>query len=239
MGRLLVLLVLAAIGLQLYFALRVGLATVVAPESTAFQRSEIWRLAIGDQPRPWRQQWVPYGQISDHLKRAVMASEDARFTEHSGVEWEAIEKAWDRNAKAMEAAEKRAEADQPVGNVKIRGGSTITQQLAKNLWLSSERSYPRKAQELVLTKELETVLSKRRILEVYLNNVEWGEGVFGAEAAARRYFNKPASALTRAEAARLAVMLPRPKFFEQRPNSAYVQRQSARIAARMQQVTPP
>jgi monofunctional biosynthetic peptidoglycan transglycosylase len=244
LGRLIALLLLAAIALQGYFAARVALATVVDPESTAFQRSELWRLAISTPSdgaaHPWRQQWVPYDAISDHLKRAVMASEDARFTEHTGVEWEAIESAWARNSKAMEAAEKRAEAeDQPVGNVKIRGGSTITQQLAKNLFLSSERNYARKGQELVLTKELEAALSKRRILEVYLNNVEWGQGVFGAEAAAQRYFRKPASALTRAEAARLAVMLPRPKFFEQRPGSVYLNRQSGRIAARMQHVSPP
>jgi monofunctional biosynthetic peptidoglycan transglycosylase len=237
--RLLALLVLAAIGLQLYFLLRVGMAAFIAPESTAFQRSELWRLATGDKPLNWRQQWVPYDRISDNLKRAVMASEDSRFTEHSGVEWEAIEKAWQRNAKVMEAAEKRAEAELPVGNVRIRGGSTITQQLAKNLWLSSERSYPRKGQELLLAKELETLLPKRRILEIYLNNVEWGEGVFGAEAAARHHFKKPASALTPMEAARLAVMLPRPKFFERRPGSAYVQRQSGRIAARMRLVAPP
>ena len=239
MWGLLGLLVLAALGLQLYFFARVALATVVAPESTAFQRTEMWRMAIGDKPMHWQQQWVPYERISDHLKRAVMASEDSRFTEHSGVEWEAIENAWTRNTKAMEAAAKRAEADQPVGNVKIRGGSTITQQLAKNLWLSSERTLPRKGQELVTTTMLEAMLTKRRILEIYLNNVEWGQGVFGAEAAAQHYFHKPASALTRIEAARLAVMLPRPKFFEQRPGSAYLRSQSGRIAARMSQVSPP
>ena len=243
LGRLIALLLLAGVLLQLYFAARIAMATVIDPESTAFQRSELWRLthsAQDDKPSHWRQQWVPYEKISDHLKRAVMASEDARFTEHTGVEWEAIENAWARNTKAMEAAAKRAEAeDQPVGNVKIRGGSTITQQLAKNMFLSSERNYPRKAQELVLTKELELALGKRRILEIYLNNVEWGQGVFGAEAAAQRYFHKPASALTRQEAARLAVMLPRPKFFEQRPGSVYVNRQSGRIVTRMNHVTPP
>lgn len=246
--KLLALLALAAVGLQLYFLLRVGMAAVINPESTAFQRSELWRLSTcppqrcptkNGKPHEWQQQWLPYERIADSLKRAVMASEDSGFASHSGVEWGAIENAWRRNAKALDAAEKQAQAEQAVGSVRLRGGSTITQQLAKNLWLSSERSYPRKAQELVLAKALEAALTKRRILEIYLNNVEWGEGVFGAEAAARRYFGKSASALTAMESARLAVMLPRPKYFEQRPGSAYLQRQSRRIAARMRQVKPP
>ena len=122
---------------------------------------------------------------------------------------------------------------------KILGGSTITQQLAKNLLLSGERNLLRKGQELVLTLTLEALLSKRRILEIYLNSVEWGEGVFGAEAAAQRYFKKPASKLSAYEAARLAVMLPSPKFFETRPGSAYLSRRTATIVARMGDVSPP
>ena len=133
-------------------------------------------------------------------------------------------------------AEKAGSNSKPA---KVYGGSTITQQLAKNLLLSGERNFLRKGQELVLAQLLELMLSKQRILEIYLNNVEWGQGVFGAEAAAQRYFHKPASALTRQEAARLAVMLPRPKFFEQRPGSVYVNRQSGRIVTRMNHVTPP
>ena len=152
---------------------------------------------------------------------------------------EAIQKAWDKNAQAEEQAARRA-ARAPVGKPplaakapKIVGGSTITQQLAKNLLLSGERTLLRKGQEFVLTMALETLLSKRRILELYLNHVEWGEGVFGAEAAAQHYFRKPASQLSAYEAARLAVMLPRPKYFEKLPNSAYLSSRAATIMARM------
>ena len=124
-------------------------------------------------------------------------------------------------------------------NPKVVGGSTITQQLAKNLFLSGERTLLRKGQELVLTFALEQLLSKRRIMEIYLNSVEWGDGVFGAEAAAQHYFRKPAARLTPGEAARLAVMLPRPKYFEKLPQSGYLANRSATIAARMGQVAVP
>lgn len=242
--HLLGLLVLAGLALQLYFVFRVALMVVVDPQSTAFERSNLWRLNVAERteagaPPPWQQQWVPYEQISSHLKRAVIASEDSRFTEHTGVEWEAIEKAWERNAQAMEAAADQAEAKRPARAVRILGGSTLTQQLAKNLFLSGERTLLRKGQELVLTQLLELMLSKERILELYLNHAEWGRGVFGAEAAARHYFKKSASALSAQEAARLAVMLPRPKFFEARPKSSYLRSQTQRIVARMRHVTLP
>lgn len=220
----------AMVALQLFFVARIAAMAAVDPQSTTFQRSEAWRLSQSPKGLKWRQQWVPYGQISDHLKRAVIASEDGDFVNHDGVEWDAIEKAWQKNAQAEEQALKRARAGRPV---KIVGGSTITQQLAKNLLLSGERNLARKGQEFVLTLMLENLLSKRRILEIYLNNVEWGEGVFGAEAAAQHYFRKPASRLSAYEAARLSVMLPRPKFFEKLPNSAYLAGRSGTILARM------
>ncbi len=180
---------------------------------------------------------MPYSQISETLKRAVIASEDGEFIYHQGVEWEAIEKARQRNAKAEELAAKRAAqaaaSGKPIRPPKLRGGSTITQQLAKNLLLSGERTLLRKAQELVLATLLELLLDKQRILEIYVNNVEWGEGVFGAEAASQHYFNKPASRLNANEAARLAVMLPSPKFFERRPTSPYIMSRAATIVARM------
>lgn len=223
-------LVAAMVALQLFFLARIAAMAVVDPQSTTFQRSEAWRLSQSPKGLKWRQQWVPYAQISDHLKRAVIASEDGDFVNHDGVEWDAIEKAWQKNAQAEEQALKRARAGRAV---KIVGGSTITQQLAKNLLLSGERNLARKGQEFVLTLMLESLLSKRRILEIYLNNVEWGEGVFGAEAAAQHYFRKPASRLSAYEAARLSVMLPRPKFFEKLPNSAYLAGRSATIVARM------
>ena len=221
---------------------------VLDPESTAFERSGIYRVATTTGSLKWRQQWVPYGQISDHLKSAVIASEDATFVEHEGVDIEALEKAWDRNARAEQRnqqavnklpARKLAPSQQTVKPPKVVGGSTITQQLAKNLFLSGERTLLRKGQELLLTLALEALLSKERILEIYLNNVEWGEGVYGAEAASQHYYRKAASRLTAHEAARLAVMLPRPKYFETRPNSAYLSSRASTIVARMGAVVIP
>lgn len=220
---------LALLALQLYFVGRIATMAVVAPQSTAFERSEAWRVVTEKGELRWRQEWVDYAQISDHLKRAVIASEDDGFSQHDGVDWEALEKAWAKNAKAEQRAEQRKTAKPP----KIVGGSTITQQLAKNLFLSGERTLMRKGQEFVLTLLLEHLLSKQRILEMYLNSVEWGEGVFGAEAAAQHYFRKPASKLSAYEAARLAVMLPRPKYFEKVPNSGYLANRAGTIVARM------
>ena len=223
----------AFLALQLFFVLRIAMMAVVDPQSTAFERSEAWRILSDKGSLPWRQQWVPYAQISDHLKRAVIASEDDGYIDHDGVDWDALEKAWQKNTRAEELAERRAAANRRAPAPKIVGGSTITQQLAKNLFLSGERTLLRKGQELVLTLLLEALLDKQRILEIYLNHVEWGEGVFGAQAAAERYFRKTAAKLGPAEAARLAVMLPRPKYFEKLPNSAYVAGRAGTILARM------
>ena len=217
----------ALLALQAFFVARIAAMAVIDPESTTFQRSEAWAQIRGGDGLRWRQQWVPYAQISDHLKRAVIASEDDGFVNHDGVDWNAIEKAWERNARAEAQAASNARAP------RIRGGSTITQQLAKNLLLSGERTLVRKGQEFVLTLALEQLLPKRRILEIYLNNVEWGAGIFGAEAAARHYFRKSAGQLTPHEAARLAVMLPAPKRFEKTPDSAYLAGRTRTIMARM------
>ena len=237
-GRWILLCLLALLLLEAFFIGRIALMALVDPKSTAFQRSEAWRLATQGELR-WRQDWRDYDQISDHLKRAVIASEDDSFVNHEGVDWDAIEKAWQRNAKAEEAAAARAEQNRPARPVRIRGGSTITQKLAKNLFLSGERTLPRKGQELVLTYALETLLTKRRILEIYLNNVEWGEGVFGAEAAAQHYFRKSAAQLSAREAARLAVMLPRPRYFEKLPRSAYLNNRTSIIVGRMRSAELP
>jgi monofunctional glycosyltransferase len=224
----------AALALQIYFVGRIATMAVLAPESTTFERSEIWRIANDKGALPWRQEWVNYDNISVNLKRAVIASEDDGFSQHDGVDWEAIEKAWAKNAKAEQKAEQRAsQGKAPAKPPKIVGGSTITQQLAKNLFLSGERTLLRKGQELVLTMLLEQLLNKQRILELYLNHVEFGEGVFGAEAAAQHYYRKPASKLTAYEAARLAVMLPRPRYFEKVPNSGYLASRAGTIVARM------
>jgi monofunctional biosynthetic peptidoglycan transglycosylase len=231
--RWLALLLLALLALQLFFVLRIAAMAVLDPQSTAFQRSEAWRIQREQDRLQWRQQWVAYGQISDNLKRAVIASEDDGFSNHDGVDWDALEKAWQKNAKAEARTAKNAAAAKAGRAPKVVGGSTITQQLAKNLFLSGERTLLRKGQEFVLTLLLETLLSKQRILEIYLNSVEWGEGVFGAEAAAQRYFRKPAAKLTALEAARLAVMLPRPRYFEKLPNSGYLAERAAVIVERL------
>ena len=246
LGRFLALLLIALFALQLWFLLRIALMAVLDPQSSTFQRSEAWRLLRADRPMAWQQQWRDKEQISIQLKRAVIASEDAGFTEHSGVEWDALEKAWEKNARAeavaeranervarQEAARKTPALPAPTRAPKVVGGSTITQQLAKNLFLGGERSLLRKAQELVIAWEMEALLGKQRILEIYLNSVEWGEGVFGAEAAARRYFKSGAGSLSAGQAAQLAVLLPAPKRFEKRVNSPYVNGRAATIAARM------
>jgi monofunctional biosynthetic peptidoglycan transglycosylase len=162
--------------------------------------------------------WVAYERISVHLKRAVIAAEDANFSGHEGIDWQAMQKAWDKNTRR--------------GKV-VAGGSTITQQLAKNLFLSGDRSYVRKAQELAITYMLESLMSKERIFEIYLNVVELGNGVFGAEAAARHYYGISASQLGPEQAARLAVMLPNPRYFDRNQGSAYLARRTDLILRRM------
>jgi monofunctional biosynthetic peptidoglycan transglycosylase len=247
--RLAGLLALSLVALQLVFVLRIALMAVLDPQSTTFQRSEMWRLVTQRRPLMWAQQWVDVAQVSPHLQRAVIASEDAAFVEHVGVDWEALERAWERNQReeARAAAQAQARSRPPQAGApartrpppKLVGGSTITQQLAKNLLLSGERTTVRKAQELVLTLALEGLLSKQRILEIYLNNVEWGEGLFGAQAASRYYFRVDAARLGTESSARLAVMLPAPKLFERAPASAYVSERAAVIVARMGAVELP
>ena len=248
--QILLLMILSALLLQFFFVLKIGMTTMVAPQSTSFQRSEIWRIVLQQSRLPWRQDWVNYNNISMNLKRAVIASEDGDFINHDGVEWEAIEQAWQKNAKAQDVAEKKlkktssSKATASSSNIavkapKIIGGSTISQQLAKNLLLSGERTLLRKGQEFVLTQLLEIMLSKQRILEIYLNSVEWGEGVFGAEAASQHYFRKSAKQLTSYEAARLAVMLPRPKYFEKLSASGYLANRATLIVARMNDAEVP
>ncbi|MFG6487569.1 monofunctional biosynthetic peptidoglycan transglycosylase [Roseateles sp. BYS78W] len=228
-GRLLGVLALAVLCLQLWFAGRIALMNWVAPQSTSFQRSEVLRLAKEKHQVAWAQQWVDDDQLPRTLKRAVIASEDDSFATHGGVDWDALKGAWAKNEKAQA----RAEARKAKAPAKVVGGSTITQQLAKNLFLSGERTLLRKGQELIITLMLEGLLSKQRILEIYLNSVEWGEGLFGAQAAARHYFRMDASRLGSFEAARLAVMLPAPKRYERQPGSPYIMDRAGLIAGRM------
>jgi monofunctional biosynthetic peptidoglycan transglycosylase len=188
------------------------------PGETSFMAREEAALRQKNPKGELRHRWVPYERISIHLKRAVITSEDARFSEHEGVDWEAIEKAYESNLKRGRPA---------------KGGSTITQQLAKNLFLSPERSYVRKGQELVITYMIEALWDKRRILEVYLNVVEWGEGIFGAEAAARHYYGISAAQLGPEQAARLAAYLPNPKRYGRVRSGPYLDKRTASIARYM------
>ncbi|MEJ6631303.1 MAG: monofunctional biosynthetic peptidoglycan transglycosylase [Burkholderiaceae bacterium] len=230
----------AFVALQLFALAAIFTLNWVDPASTSLQRTQALKLVERDGlPIAWRQRWVPAEAISDNLRRAVIASEDGEFFTHIGVDWEAIRGAWQRNksaeARLAAKAKKTATAKQP----RVVGGSTITQQLAKNLFLSGERTFLRKGQELVLTFALEALLPKHRILTIYLNSVEWGEGVFGAEAASQRYFGKSAAKLNTREAAKLAVMLPNPRFYEDRPRSGYLRQRTSTIQARMAQVSLP
>lgn len=217
--------------IQVYFFCKIASLNWINPESTSFERQELVRLVREPKRLSWAQTWVDDAQISIQLKRAVITSEDDLFASHNGVQWAQIQKAWKKDQLAWNSSHtaKSGNTHPP----KIAGASTITQQLAKNLFLNGERTLLRKAQEFILTLELEALLSKSRILEIYLNHVEWGQGIFGAEAAARHYFDTSAKNLTALQAARLAVMLPRPKYFERLPASAYLAERSEDIAQRM------
>jgi len=198
------------------------------PGSSAFMRTTLAELRVKHPSASLQQQWVPYGQISTNLKRAVIASEDSNFVDHDGVEWEAIRKAWEYNQRQEE-----------LGRSKRRGGSTITQQLAKNLFLSGSRTYLRKGQELILAYMIEFVMDKQRILDLYLNLAQWGGNIFGAEAAARHYYHISAARLNPAQAAQLAAMLPNPDYFGDHRNSSYLHARARIIEHRMRLVDIP
>ncbi|MBS3934902.1 MAG: monofunctional biosynthetic peptidoglycan transglycosylase [Sulfuritalea sp.] len=190
----------------------------VDPGQTSFMAQRLDGLREKNPRAELKRRWVDYERISPHLRRAVVAAEDDKFIDHEGFDWAGIQKALEKNQRR--------------GRV-VAGGSTISQQLAKNLFLSADKTPWRKAQEAVITVWIELLWDKRRILEVYLNVVEWGDGVFGAEAAARRYFGVGAGQLGAEQAARLAVMLPAPRRFEQNPYSDYINRRTALILGRM------
>jgi monofunctional glycosyltransferase len=206
------------LALQLYFFTRIWWWVDHNPDSTSFMHRQFVLLQQKTPGVKLQQKWVEYDHISNHLKRAIIASEDSNFSEHEGVDWDALQKAYEKNSKK--------------GKV-VAGGSTITQQLAKNLFLSGERSYLRKTQEFIITYMLEFWMDKHRIFEIYLNVVEWGSGVFGAEAAAQHYFGVSAASLGASQAARLAVMLPNPRFYDKRRGSDYLARRTGVILRRM------
>jgi monofunctional glycosyltransferase len=206
------------LAVQAYFFVQIWWWVDHNPTMTAFMRQQQSAMREKDPNAVIRQQWVPYERISKNLKRAIIASEDANFSEHDGVDWDALEKAFERNDKR--------------GKI-THGGSTITQQLAKNLFLSGSRSYLRKGQELIITYMLEALMDKQRIFEIYLNVVEFGRGIYGAEAAARYYYRIPAAKLGAAQAAKLAVMLPNPRYYDAHRNTNYLNRRTGIILRRM------
>jgi len=194
------------------------------PSASAFMEQRLEVLQNKNPSAELRHQWVPYSRISNNLKRALIAAEDSKFLDHEGFDWEGIQKAYEKN--------------QRKGKI-VAGGSTISQQLAKNLFLSSRKAFWRKAEEAVITVMLERLMSKRRILEIYLNVIEWGNGVFGAEAAARHYYRTGAASLSAEQAARLASMVPNPRYYDSHPNARGLERKSGIILARMNQVQAP
>ncbi len=188
------------------------------PRTSAFMEAQLVRLQEKDPDAELRHKWVPYEKISVHLKRALIASEDAKFLEHDGFDWEGIQNAWEKNLKK--------------GRI-VAGGSTISQQLAKNLFLSGKRTPWRKLEEANITVWMEMILPKRRIFEIYLNIIEWGDGVFGAEAAARHYYKVSASKLTAEQAAKMAAMVPNPRYFDKNRSDRKLLRKTAIILRRM------
>ena len=208
----------AFLALQLSYLARVWWWRTHNPATTAFMEASLERLRASRPDAKLRHVWLPYDRISNHLKRAIVAAEDARFTDHEGFDWEAIDKAIEKNRQK--------------GRV-VAGASTISQQLAKNLFLSPARTPWRKGQEAIITVMIERVMDKRRILEIYLNVIEWGDGVFGAEAAARHYFGTGASNLGPEASARLAAMVPNPRFYDRNRNTRWLMRKTQMILARM------
>ncbi|MGD8476086.1 MAG: monofunctional biosynthetic peptidoglycan transglycosylase [Burkholderiales bacterium] len=190
----------------------------VNPQTTAFMQARLETMREDDPKAQLRQKWVPYKAISANLKRAMIAAEDAKFLDHDGFDWQAIQKAATKNLKR--------------GKV-VAGGSTISQQLAKNLFLSGRRTPWRKLQEAAITVMIETVMSKKRILEIYLNVIEWGNGVFGAEAAAWHYYRTSASRLTVAQSAWLAAIVPNPRYYDRVRSTAALRKKAGIIRSRM------
>jgi len=188
------------------------------PSTSAFMQDRLELMQDKNPDAELKHKWVPYAKISNNLKRALIASEDAKFVDHEGFDWEGIQKAYEKNLKK--------------GRI-VAGGSTISQQLAKNLFLSGRRSPFRKLEEAAITVMMEAVMDKRRIFEIYLNVIEWGNGVFGAEAAARHYYRSSAAHLSPAQAAKLAAMVPNPRYYDKHRQARGLMRKTGIIMARM------
>jgi monofunctional biosynthetic peptidoglycan transglycosylase len=209
---------------QLWILLHIILWTVVNPGESAFMETRLEHLQEKDEKATLRHQWVNYNQISINIKQAVIAAEDAKFIDHEGFDWEGIEKAYEKNKRRKKI---------------VAGGSTISQQLAKNLFLSTQRTPWRKAEETIITLMLETILSKQRILEIYLNVIEWGNNVYGIEAASLRYFSSHAKDLNSFQSAKLASMIPNPKYYERHQDASGLIERSGIILSRMNSAQVP
>ena len=209
---------------QLWILLHIILWTVINPGESAFMETRLEHLQEKDEKATLRHQWVNYNQISIHIKQAVIAAEDAKFIDHEGFDWEGIEKAYEKNKRRKKI---------------VAGGSTISQQLAKNLFLSNQRTPWRKAEETIITLMLETILSKQRILEIYLNVIEWGNNVYGIEAASLRYFSSHARDLNSFQSAKLASMIPNPKYYERHQDASGLIERSGIILSRMNAIQVP
>jgi len=209
---------------QLWILLHIILWTVVNPGDSAFMETRLEHLQEKDEKATLRHQWVNYNQISIHIKQAVIAAEDAKFIDHEGFDWEGIEKAYEKNKRRKKI---------------VAGGSTISQQLAKNLFLSNQRTPWRKAEETIITLMLETILSKQRILEIYLNIIEWGNNVYGIEAASLRYFSSHARDLNSFQSSKLASMIPNPKYYERHQDAPGLIERSGIILSRMNSAQVP
>ena len=209
---------------QLWVLIHILLWTVVNPSESAFMERRLEHLQEKDEKATLRHQWVNYNQISIHIKQAVIAAEDAKFIDHEGFDWEGIEKAYEKNKRRKKI---------------VAGGSTISQQLAKNLFLSNQRTPWRKIEETIITLMLETILSKQRILEIYLNVIEWGNNVYGIEAASEHYFSVHASDVNSFQSAKLASMIPNPKYYEKHFDSSRLIERSGVILSRMNSISIP
>ena len=217
-GKILFALFLVFVTYQLWILLHILLWTVINPSESAFMETRLEHLQEKDEKATLRHQWVNYNKISIHIKQAVIAAEDAKFIDHEGFDWEGIEKAYEKNKRRKKI---------------VAGGSTISQQLAKNLFLSNQRTPWRKIEETIITLMLETILSKQRILEIYLNVIEWGNNVYGIEAASLHYFSVHANEVNSFQSAKLASMIPNPKYYERHQDTSGLIERSGIILSRM------
>lgn len=224
LSRILLAFLLLLVLYQLWIFLHIVWWTKFNPSTSAFMEDRLAVMLDKNPDAELQHKWVPYNRISNNLKRALIASEDAKFVDHEGFDWDGIQKAYEKNLKK--------------GKI-VAGGSTISQQLAKNLFLSTKRTPWRKGEEAIITLMLEAVMDKRRIFEIYLNVIEWGNGVFGAEAAARHYYQTNAANLSTFQAAKLAAMVPNPRYYDKNREARGLMRKTEIIEARMNAVAIP